>query len=442
MKITLVGGGSTSWAPILVQSFILNKAFEGAEVYLYDIDGEALARSMKLCKRYAAFKLECRIEFKSGTDLDEALKGAKYVVVSISHGGLEAELEDHRITRRYGYYNIKGLEVGISGASRTLRMVPELVRIGRHMKEMCPDAMMFDVSNPLSAITHAVRKYAGVETVGLCHGVKNHLRILMPMIGLECDDIDKVDFNVAGVDHCSWHLSAKYNGQDAFKKIREDGWIEKAYQNEKIGEFNDPFAGKEFQRLRFMLWDVFGYMPAISDEHIVEFFGQMINGEERRNYYGMHYDRIAERTKTVNEFYDDVSAKTLEDTPLEPHSQGEIVDKLVSALEGYGPYSDIMNYQNVGQVENLPLGITVETRVYVDSCGFHPVHAGALPRALENVVRPVAQREELFMEAAMEHDFDKLRTALVMDPLVFEFRKVDEICKELFAYNDQFRIER
>ena len=440
MKITLVGGGSASWSPILIQSFILNKALVGAEVYLYDIDAEALARTIKICQRYTAFKPECRIEFKAGTDLDEALKGAKYVVVAISHGGFDAELEDHRITRRYGLYNIKGSEVGIAGASRTLRMVPELVRIGRHMKEICPDAMMLNVSNPLSALTHSVRKYAGVESVGLCHGVINHLTILLPMIGAKC--IEDVDFNVAGVDHCSWLLNVKHQGKDALKKIRDDGWVESAYRNEKIGEFDDPFAGRENQRLRFILWDVFGHMPAISDEHIVEFFGQMINTKERRDYFGMHYDRIVERTNTVNGAIEAVKKLSQSDEPLEAHPQGEIVDKLISALEGYGPYTDIMNYQNVGQVENLPLGITVETRVYVDSCGFHPVHAGALPRAIENVVRPVAQREELFMEAAMEHDFEKLRTALVMDPLVFEFRKIDDICKELFAYNDQFRIEK
>ena len=436
MKVTMVGGGSASWTPILLQSFMLNPALEGAELCLYDIDPNALRDSAWLCSRYIEKRPECRIQITQSTELDSALKGAKYVIVAISHGGLDAELEDHRIARKYGLYNIKGSEVGIAGASRTIRMVPELVRIATHMKRICSDAIMLNVSNPLTSLTRSVRKYADVEAVGLCHGVINHLSILLPMIGAK--RIDEVDFNVAGVDHDSWLLSVKYHGKDALEKIRSDGWIERARQNEKIGEFDDPFAGRENQRLRFLLWDTFGYMPAISDEHCVEFFGQMIQTKERRDYFGMHYDRIVERTNTVEAAKASVAKQLCGETEIKIQPQGEIVDKLIAALEGYGPYTDIMNYRNVGQVSNLPLDSVVETRVYVDSCGFHPVHAGALPPQIEPIVRPVAVREELFMEAAMEQSFEKLRAALVMDPLEFDFRCIDAVCHDILDYNKQF----
>ena len=37
------------------------------------------------------------------------------------------------------------------------------------------------------------------------------------------------------------------------------------------------------------------------------------------------------------------------------------------------------NLPNVGQIANLPAGAIVETPVFVDGAGIHPVHVGALP---------------------------------------------------------------
>lgn len=436
MKIVVVGGGSASWTPILMQSFLLNNAFRGAEICLMDINAAALDKSLRLCRMYAEKAPEQALKLNAQLDLDTALRGANYVIVAIAHGGLEAELADHRIARKYGFYNIKGSEVGIAGASRTLRHVPELVRIARRMRDICPDVRMINVTNPLTSITRAVTKYAGVDAVGLCHGVVNHLAAILPLLG--ANSIQDVDFTVAGVDHNSWFLSAKINGRDAFKKLRDDGWVERAHKDESIGAFDDPFAGRENQRLRFLLWDTFGYMPAISDEHCVEFFGQMILTHERRAHFGMTYDRIADRQNSVERAKHAADARLNGDTEINIAPVGEIADKVIAALEGFGAYTDIMNYQNVGQVENLPMGTVVETRVYVDSCGFHPVHAGSLPKQIALNVQPTALREELFMEAAMERDIGKLRAALVMDPLVFDFRNIDAICNELMEYNAQF----
>lgn len=436
MKIALVGGGSYSWTIILVQNFLGNPFFKGITFCLMDINEKALDEVYQVCLLYLKEYPDSGIHFKKTMLLADALQGASYVIVAISHGGLEAELEDHRIARRYGFYNVKGSEVGIAGCSRTLRQVPELVRIARMMEKFCPQATMLNVTNPLTAITRAVNKYTTIRALGFCHGVMNHLQLLFPFFG--ADGWEGIDFNVAGIDHCSWLLDVRYRGNDMLKKIRDDGFVDKARQGQNLVQYDDPFAGRENQRLRFLIWDIVGYLPALSDEHCVEFFGQIMKDADTRSYFKMEYDRIKERTATVRGAGEKIHKILAGQEPLVKGRSGEILDRFIEAVNGGGSYTDVLNYPNEGQVGNLPLDSVVETKCTVDATGVHPIHAGNLPPIIESIVRPVCIREELYMEAAMEDDIGKLKGALATDPLVNDFRRIDALCAELMNYNRQF----
>ena len=437
MKITIIGGGSYSWTPAIVNDLMSNGFFKNTLICLMDISPKPLEDLYQLCSLLQKARPDSNISFSKTTDLRSALEGSSYVIAAISHGGLEAELEDHRIARKYGFYNMKGSEAGIAGCSRTLRHVPEFIRLAREMEKYCPQAMLLNVTNPLTAITRSVNRYTSIKAVGFCHGVINHLGMLFPFFGAE--SWEGVDFTVGGVDHCSWLLDVKYRGKDALEILKGKGLIEAAKRGESIATYDDPFAGRENQRCRFLLWDILGYMPAISDEHCIEFFGQIMGSEEKRKYYGVTYDRIAERTKTVHRAKDEVAAVLKgEIPPLSLHS-GEILDKFIAALNGGESFIDVLNYPNLGQIPNLPFGTVVETKCLVDSGGVHPVLCGNLPPVVESIVRPLAIREELYMEAAAENDIRKLKSALSCDPIVNDFRKIDEICSELMNYNNRFR---
>lgn len=436
MKITLIGGGSCSWTPGLARDFLSDDFFKGIEICLYDINEAALDDLIELCDIYLKQVPKNHIRFRKTTDLKEALSEASYVIAAISNGGLEPELEDHRIARKYGFYNIKGSEVGIAGCSRTLRHVPEFVRIARKMEKYCPDAMLLNVTNPLTAITRCVNKYTSIKSYGFCHGVVNHLEILLPFFG--ADSWNGVEFTVAGVDHCTWQLEIKYRGKDALQIMRDKGLIEAARQGRNIATFDDPFAGAENQRLRFLLWDIIGYLPAISDEHCAEFFGQFMKSEESRKQYGITYDRIADRTMSSRKAKENV--KNILEGTAKPNfkDSGEILHKFIAALNGGGEMIGVVNAPNRGQIGNLPKDTVVETRCLVDANGVHPIIAGDLPPILDSIVRPVAIREELYMEAAIEKNVKKLRSALSMDPLMNDFSRIDDVCQELMDYNRQF----
>ncbi len=437
LKITMIGGGSYSWTYGLYSTFLDNAFFDReTELCLYDINETALNHVYDFCKYYNDRYPEKAITLSKTLNEDEALEGSDYVVIAISHGGLEAELEDHRITRRHGFYNVKGSESGIAGASRTIRHVPEFIRIARKMKRLCPGATVLNVTNPLTALTRCVQKYADVHAVGFCHGIRNHLEILLPYFGAK--GFDEVSFSVSGVDHCSFLTDVRFHGQDALKIMRDKGMIEAAWAGKSNITYDDPFAGRENQRIRFILWDMLGVMPGLSDEHCAEFYYQTSGTQENRDRFGMHYDRIEDRTTSVNRLRDAIVV------PLETGNMpalrisDERPDRVIEALEGGREFYDVVNYRNFGQVRELPLDTVVETFVTFDATGAHPAVANPLPKAAQAIVTPTALREELFMEAAVEWDAGKLTSALCIDPLVQDFTRIRDVVKDLMDYNAQW----
>jgi alpha-galactosidase len=436
MKIAIIGGGSYAWMPILITNFLLNSYFKNIRICLMDINASALADIELISKLYAAKLTQNKIIFEITTELDHSLDGATYVILAITHGGSGTEIMDHQIARKYGYFNMIGHEVGVAGCSRTLRMVPEAIRIARRMEILCPSALLLNVSNPLTAVTRSINKYTGIKAYGFCHGVVNHLAALLPLF--DADSWEGVEFTAAGVDHCSWLLDVKHHGKDALKIMRDKGLIESANLGVLDALADDPFSGREKLRLRFILWGILGYMPGISDLHIIDFFSQFVSRPELREHFGIEYDHISEKTTGVDKYKNEVR-RQLEGkiTPsLKRHN--EIVDKFICATSGGESFIDVLNVPNEGQIQNLPLDSIVETKCLVDATGIHPIQAGALPPIIESIVRPIIIRQELYMEAAMEHDFYKLRAALSMDPLVNDFRRIDDLCHELIDYNSQF----
>ncbi len=436
IKITIIGGGSFSWTDGLYSTLMDNDFFDrDTELCLYDLNEESMNYVYTFINTYNDMNPEKAITITKTMNEDEALYGADFVLVAMSHGFMEAELEDHRIARRNGFYNVKGSESGIAGASRTIRHVPEFIRIARKMKELCPKGRMLNVTNPLTALTRCVQKYENVEAIGFCHGIMNHMEILLPYFGAE--SFADVSFSVSGVDHCSFLTDVKVKGQDALQIMRDKGMIEAAWRGDTI-TMNDYFAGKENQRIRFILWDMLGVMPGLSDEHCAEFYYQTTGTQANRDLFGMHYDRLVDRTEAAKRLRDRIVniVDSGEYPPL--RISDEKMGEAIEALCGGRPFYEVCNYRNLGQVRELPMDTVVETWVTLDGTGVHPAIAHPLPKAVVPIVTGTAMREELFMEAAVEWDEAKLVAALCQDPLVQDFTKVKDVAHQIMEYNKQW----
>jgi alpha-galactosidase/6-phospho-beta-glucosidase family protein len=430
MKIAVIGGGSYAWTRRIVSDFLVEDFFDGAQICLMDINPQALDEVFSLCRKLQNLS-KIKITLSKTVDLTAAITGADYVVVAVSVGGLEPELEDHRIGRKYGYWNIKGSEVGPAGCSRTIRHVPFFVHLARQMEKLCPRALLLNVTNPLTVLTRCVNKYTSIKAYGFCHGVTNHLGCLLPL--LDAQSMDEVDFVTAGIDHCPWILDLKVRGQNGFDILRSKKIIQAAHQGKALNAFDDPFAGREEERLRFVIWDYLGYLPGISDLHICEFLPQFVKSTELWKFWGLEYDRIVKRKEMVDGAIGEVRDLLSGKQPLSLQPSGEIIARFIAALHGRGELIDVMNAPNAGQIPNLPMGSVVETKCFVDAAGVQPLQTGPLPLLIKSIVEPAMIREELFMEAAYEWDKDKAAAALCTDPIVNDFRHARPMAEDIFA---------
>ncbi len=429
MKISLIGGGSFAWIKKLLCDFLTDDFFDGAEICLMDINADALDMIFRIGNKLSD-KADVKLKLTKTTDLKEALIGADYVTLTVSIGGLEPELEDHRIGRKYGFWNIKGHDIGPAGFGRTIRHVPYMIYLAREMEKYCPDAILLNLTNPLVANTWSVNKYTEIKCFGFCHGVINHLKSILPLIGAE--SMEEVEFITAGIDHCSWLLDLKVNGKDAFEIMSSKNLVKLAWRGKSIAITDDPFSGKAEERLRFIIWDILGYFPGIGDLHICEFLPQFLKDETLRKYWPIDYDRTKERPDSVRIYKERAESWLSGETELKIESSGEILAKAISALGGKGSFVGVLNAPNVGQIPNLPEDAIVETLCRVDSTGIHPVYAGNLPSPIHTIVANALEHELMYAEAACRWDRKLASAALSTDPLVNDFLNVRDMVDEYF----------
>ena len=105
---------------------------------------------------------------------------------------------DLEIPERYGLRQSVGDTVGPGGIVRALRNIPVLVGIARDMEDVCPDAWMLNLTNPMTTLCRAVTRETGIRTIGLCH----EITIAQFMLSL-CSTSSFLDLQltVAGVNH-------------------------------------------------------------------------------------------------------------------------------------------------------------------------------------------------------------------------------------------------
>ncbi len=83
--ITVIGGGSMQWSPKLLTDIIRTPGIEAPRLVLHDLDQGNAA----LIARYAgvvAGHLDREAEIVVEADLERALEGADYVIITISTG--------------------------------------------------------------------------------------------------------------------------------------------------------------------------------------------------------------------------------------------------------------------------------------------------------------------------------------------------------------------
>ena len=113
-KIVIVGGGSYTWGPKLLSDMMQTPEMEGSEIFLLDPDIEA-AQDIKAVGEKLAQTLGKEYRLVTTSNEQEAFRGADFVIITITTGGLDMMACDLAIPESYGIYHTVGDSVGLSG---------------------------------------------------------------------------------------------------------------------------------------------------------------------------------------------------------------------------------------------------------------------------------------------------------------------------------------
>ena len=155
-KIVLIGAGSANFGLEAVSDIYRSKTLEGSHVILHDTDEKSLKETQAVADKY---KGEFGVNFTvtSSTDRKEALKGATVVVISIEVAprfGLCVQY--WKIPQQYGMKQIYAENGGPGGLFHSLRIIPPILEICEDINNLCPEAYVYNLSNPRQRICHAV----------------------------------------------------------------------------------------------------------------------------------------------------------------------------------------------------------------------------------------------------------------------------------------------
>ncbi len=420
MRVTIIGGGSYQWTPELLADLCNVPALHGAEVVLEDIDPAPLPKMAALGAKVSE-ALSAGITLSTTTDQRAALEGADFVVVTISTGGFDSMALDLDVPARHGIRQSVGDSVGPGGVSRALRNIPVMVGIARDMEEVCPDAWLLNITNPMTTITRAVCRETRVKTVGLCHEVGNFCMDLAIALG---KPMEAVRPTVCGVNHFPVLTALDVDGADGFDILRQlvaDAGGLAALAPHPGRPDAEPFTTVDFAQrhlLKLTMLDRWGALPAAGDRHVAEFVPWALTEASGWGAaYNIELTPIARRQEHQEGYIADVDAWLDGAKDLQTWRSGELPGPVIEALVTGVPLEAPVNIPNAGQAPDLPPDVVVETMCVVDGRGIAGRDAPVLPAPFAEMVRRTVAVQELTVSAALAGDRPTAMAAFALDPL-------------------------
>jgi alpha-galactosidase len=445
-RITLIGGGSTHWTPTLLVDFANSPALADAEVTLHDIDGDSLPPMLELAA-HIAHSRGIGLSARATTDLPSALTDAEFVLTTLSVGGFPSMRHDIEIPASYGIRQPVGDSVGPGGIMRSLRSIPVVVDIARAVEQYAPDALLLNVSNPLTALCRAVTRETSVATVGLCNelvGFQFNMSLLF-----DCG-MHEVDPVVGGVNHLPLITSFSIGSDDGGALLRD--LLENPGSRADEPLWMTPPSGTHWHKyspgeqwsksdvvannkVKFELFQRFGVMPGSSDTHVVEFFpGFVTAASDFGREWGVHHYGIAGHM--ADKADDDASVgQLMGSVEIPAYGSGELVADLIAAVVTGKARALPMNLPNAGQVSNLPEGAITECIGVADADGVRPRDQVTVPSVLGEYLRRINVSQELTVEAALSGDRNTVLEAMLADQMAgrLPYECVVEMTDELLA---------
>jgi len=431
-KITFMGAGSTVFAKSVLGDSLCTPALQESHIALYDIDPVRLKESKRMMTvlNKNINKGRAKITAHCGKgERREAMRDADYVVNAIQVGGYEpSTVIDFEIPKKYGLKQTIADTIGIGGIFRTLRTVPVMLDFARDMEKVCPDALMLNYTNPQGSLVTAMAEATDINIVGLCHSVQCCAQSLLQNVGM-WDDVKKLQWNIAGINHQSWLLSVTDDGKDLYPEIKKRA-------AKLVREARKKGAEKNWDMVRLEMMRHFGHYITESSEHSAEYMPYWIKHRypELIEEFNIPIDEYLRRCEMQIDWWKKQSKDIVKNPKLKHNRSLEYASHIMEAMETDVPTRIGGNVMNTGLITNLPSEVAVEVPCMVDRNGVQGCFVGDLPPQCAALTRTYANVHILAARAALSGDKDHLFQAAMLDPHTSAELSLDDIvkmCKEM-----------
>lgn len=431
-KIVFVGAGSAVFTKGLVLD-ILERAREKWHIALVDTDREALDTVHTLCRKMIDY-MHSDTELSASTQRRELLPGADYVVCTIGVGGRRAWEQDVFIPRKYGIFQPVGDTVGPGGISRAMRMIPAMVSIAEDISQLCPQALMFNYSNPMTMICMAVRRATGVPVIGLCHGVSNGMRRVAGFMGM---DVNELSFTACGLNHMVFCYHLRSDGRDIFPDFIKR--LDAVPQSERaIGPLTSDFVRRHHAYVVSDDRHYSEFVPGILAQGA--YFGKTLGiGDEPYSGTFSFEGTIAEGDKVFDEYKSYAHGGALPDGFFErEEGEHEHLMSIIDSIETDTPGVFYVNAPNGSAVDKVPSDIVVERPALINGSGIYPLQLPDFPISLLPPMLHFSGVYEAAAEAALKGDASLMCCAVEAASMHLPPGDAQRLTDELLAAHKEY----
>lgn len=471
INITFLGAGS-GFCPTLCKDVLLIPSADRGEFRLVDIDRQRLSMMLKVIKKLIKEAgREDGWTVTASTDRREVLPGTDYAICCVEVSGTACVAFDNDIPLKYGVDQCIGDTIGPGGLFKGLRTIPVFLDILRDMRELCPNAIMLNYTNPMSMmILAAGRAVPEIPLVGLCHSVQGTSHLLARYAEVPYEEMV---WECAGINHLAWFTKLEHKGQNLYEKV-----LYKKFQKEVaaaiaeaeagIGVYNSPGYHKDLpEAKKYKYHDMirkdmcvnFGAFITESSGHLSEYLPYYRKSDSGRKLLRLGYDGgsrfYASNWPNWRKGADEHRAKLVSgEATVELKRSWEYGSMIIEAREKDCPvriHGNVMNYANLtgarqyGEasklITNLPGDGVVEVACMVDRNGVQPTRVGALPPQMAHICGSNMAFFDLAATAAIEKSIEAATYALMFDPLtsaVCTPAEIKAMAQEMFKAEKKF----
>ncbi|NCB03093.1 MAG: alpha-glucosidase [Spirochaetia bacterium] len=447
MNIVLIGAGSAQFGLGTLGDVFQSEILKNSHITLVDINQKALDVVYQKGVNFLA-KNSLPFTISQTTERTKALLDADVVIISIEVGDRFALWnDDWSIPQQYGVSQVYGENGGVGGIFHALRITPVILAICEDVARLCPQAWVFNYSNPMTAITTAVlRRYPEMKFIGLCHEVLSHERYLPTILETPFDNLF---LRSGGLNHFSVLLEARYKdtNMDAYgdilkkappffeKEIGFSDMLEYVLRTGKVPHtegstgrtlIDHPYSAKPWadRTLFKTLLETYQLLPITSDSHLGEYISWASDVTDH---------------KGIKDFYTIYQMMLAQEKPeIELHRDERLILIMEGIVTNSGYEEPAVNVMNKGLIPSLPSDIAVEVPARVYRTHMDAIAFPHYPKGFSSLLTNYYGTYDLTAQAILEEKKHLVLQAVLANPVVHSIYHAKEMVEFMISRQLQY----